>query len=65
MTDRDLAGLKEQYARQTARWNELRARFAAMPPREVCVPTQLLEDLTALGSGARRVRPLPKFGVRA
>jgi hypothetical protein len=65
MTDGDLARLKEQYARQTARWNELRARLATQPPREVRVPIQLLEDLAALGSDARRVRPLPKFAVRA
>jgi hypothetical protein len=65
MTDRDLARLKEQYAQQTARWNELRARFATVPLHEARVPTRLLEDLAAVGSDARRVRPLPTFGVRA
>lgn len=63
--DRDLARLKEQYAQQTARWNEIRARFAALPLRQVRVPTPFLEDLAALGSDALRVRPLPSFGVRA
>lgn len=66
MTDRNIVPLREQYARQTARWNEIKARFAALPPdQQVRVPTRLLEDLAAVGRDARRVRPLPKFGVRA
>lgn len=65
MTDREIARLKEQYARQKERWDELKARLAALPPeQELCIPTEFLEDLAALGTGARRVRPLPRFGVR-
>lgn len=65
MTDPDISRLKEQYARQTEHWNELKARLAALPPeQELRVPTEFLEDLGALGKGARRVRALPRFGVR-
>jgi hypothetical protein len=65
MTDRDISRLKEQYAQQTERWNELKARFAALAPeQELRIPAEFLEDLAALGTGARRVRPLPRFGVR-
>ncbi|HXX66435.1 MAG TPA: hypothetical protein VEK07_04605 [Polyangiaceae bacterium] len=63
--DRDIAQLTEQYARQTARWNEIKARFAALPPGErLRVPTTLLEELASVGADARRIRPLPPCGVK-
>jgi len=65
MTERDWGRLVQQLRGQTARWNVLRARFAALPPQPLRVPVKLLEDLAAVGTGARRVGPLPRFGVKA
>lgn len=64
MTEQDLARLKEQYARQTARWNELKARFAALPLTKVRVPRPLLEQLRDLGGRPLPMARPPKFGVR-
>ena len=54
--DDALAQLREQYDRQTAAWNALKARFAALPHERVRVANELLEQLSASVPIARAAR---------
>jgi hypothetical protein len=62
MSAHELARLRERYDRQTAVWNQLRERFAALPQEKIRVANELLEELSAPVSTARTARSVA--GVR-
>jgi hypothetical protein len=61
--DDALAQLRQQYDRQTAAWNALKDRFAALGHDRVRVANDLLEQLSASVRIARTARSVA--GVRA